>query len=114
MATSMTGRRAPKTGREGRQAVVKVLIRAAILLVLGTLLTMTGTPVEVILAYYGLYFVLVLPLYRLGAGPPAALAVGTALVLPQVRFVVAGAAVRERAVSVAAWSICWSPAVILR
>ncbi|GAA3195903.1 MULTISPECIES: DUF418 domain-containing protein [Streptomyces] len=87
----MTGRRAPKTGREGRQAVVKVLIRAAILLVLGTLLTMTGTPVEVILAYYGLYFVLVLPLYRLGAGPLAALAVGTALVLPQVRFVVAGA-----------------------
>ncbi|TSB32737.1 DUF418 domain-containing protein [Streptomyces benahoarensis] len=84
----MTGRRTPKTGREGRQAVAKVLIRAAILLVLGTLLTKTGTPIEVILAFYGLYFVLVLPLYRLGAGRLAAIAVGTALVLPQVRFMV--------------------------
>ncbi|MFB7112525.1 DUF418 domain-containing protein [Streptomyces sp. NPDC056190] len=84
----ITGRRTPKTGRAGRQAVVKVVIRAVILLALGTALTMRGTPVDVILAFYGLYFLLVLPLYRLSAGPLAAIAVGMALVLPQVLYVV--------------------------
>ncbi|GED89882.1 DUF418 domain-containing protein [Streptomyces sp. 6-11-2] len=84
----ITGRRTPKTGRAGRQAVVKVVIRAMILLALGTALTMSGTPVDVILAFYGLYFLLVLPVYRLSAGPLAAIAVGTALVLPQVLYVV--------------------------
>ncbi|WP_328429588.1 DUF418 domain-containing protein [Streptomyces sp. NBC_00443] len=84
----ITGRSSPKTGRAGRQAVAKVLIRAMILLALGTALTMSGTPVEVILAFYGVYFLLVLPLYRLGTGPLAAIAAGTALVLPQVLYVV--------------------------
>ena len=84
----ITGRSAPKTGRAGRQAVAKVIIRAVILLALGTALTMTGTPVEVILAFYGVYFLLVLPLYRLSAGTLAAIAVGTALVTPQVLYAV--------------------------
>ncbi|MGW1715529.1 heparan-alpha-glucosaminide N-acetyltransferase domain-containing protein [Streptomyces sp. NPDC002156] len=84
----MTGRRVPKTGREGRQAVAKVLIRAVLLVALGTWLTSTGTPVEVILAYYGLCFVLVLPFHRLRAGALAAIAAGTALVLPQLLYVV--------------------------
>ncbi|MFH8476426.1 DUF418 domain-containing protein [Streptomyces sp. NPDC018000] len=84
----ITGRVTPKTGRAGRQAVAKVVIRAVILLALGTALTMSGIPVDVILAFYGLYFLLVLPLYRLSAGPLAAIAVGTALVLPQVLYVV--------------------------
>ncbi|MFJ5530201.1 DUF418 domain-containing protein [Streptomyces sp. NPDC093261] len=83
----ITGRRAPKTGQAGRQAVAKVVIRAVILLALGSALTMWGTPVDVILAFYGLYFLLVLPLYRLSAGPLATLAVGTALVLPQLDYV---------------------------
>jgi uncharacterized membrane protein YeiB len=84
----ITGRSAPKTGRVGRQAVAKVIIRAVILLALGLALTMTGTPVEVILAFYGVYFLLVLPLYQLGAGPLAVIAAGTALVMPQVLYVV--------------------------
>jgi uncharacterized membrane protein YeiB len=84
----VTGRRTPKTGRAGRQAVAKVIIRAVILLAAGTVLTMSGTPVEVILAFYGVYFLLVLPLYRLSAGPLAVMAAGTALVLPQVLYVV--------------------------
>ncbi|GHD37650.1 transporter [Streptomyces mirabilis] len=84
----ITGRRTPKTGRAGRQAVAKVVIRALILLVLGTALTLTGTPVEVILAFYSLYFLLVLPLYRLGARPLAVIAVSGALILPQILYVV--------------------------
>jgi hypothetical protein len=66
--------------------MAKVVIRAAILLAVGTALTATGTPVEVILAFYGLYFLLVLPLYRLGAGALAAIAAGTALVGPQLLY----------------------------
>jgi hypothetical protein len=53
---------------------------------LGTALTSTGTPVVPILAFYGLFFLLVLPLYRLGAGPPALIAVGWALVGPQLLY----------------------------
>lgn len=41
-----------------------------------------------ILAFYGLYFLLVLPLYRLGARPLAVIAAGSALALPQVLYVV--------------------------
>ncbi|MFC9502637.1 DUF418 domain-containing protein [Streptomyces sp. NPDC057002] len=87
----ITGRRTPKRGRAGRQAVAKVVIRALVLLVLGTALTLTDTPVEVILAFYGLYFLLVLPLYRLSARPLAIIAAAGALVLPQVLYVVQGA-----------------------
>jgi uncharacterized membrane protein YeiB len=82
----ITGRRTPKTGRAGRQAVAKVVIRAVILLVLGTALTMTGTPVVPILAFYGLFFLLVLPLYRLGTKPLALIAAGWALVGPQLLY----------------------------
>jgi len=68
-----------------------VVIRAVILLVLGTALTLSGTPVEVILAFYGLYFLLVLPLYCLGARALAIIAAASALVLPQVLYVIQGA-----------------------
>jgi uncharacterized membrane protein YeiB len=83
----ITGRRTPKTGLAGRQAVAKVVIRAVILLALGTALTMTGTPVVPILAFYGLFFLLVLPLCRLGAKPLAMIAAGWALVGPQLLYV---------------------------
>ncbi|PXX63854.1 putative membrane protein YeiB [Nocardia tenerifensis] len=84
----ITGRRVPKTGRAGRQARVKVLIRAGILLVIGTALTASGTKVEVILAYYGLYFLLALPLARLRATTLAVLAAVGALVSPPIVFAV--------------------------
>ncbi|NEA98579.1 DUF418 domain-containing protein [Streptomyces sp. SID13726] len=99
----MTGRRAPKTGRAGRQAVAKVVIRALVLLALGTWLTSTGTPVEVILAFYGLYFLLVLPLYRLSAAPLAIIAAAAALVLPQVLYIVQHALPADGAEGVWAW-----------
>ncbi|MFE7766282.1 DUF418 domain-containing protein [Streptomyces sp. NPDC057438] len=82
----ITGRRTPKTGLAGRQAVAKVIIRAVILVALGTALTLTGTPVVPILAFYGLFFLLVLPLYRLGAKPLALIAAAWALVGPQLLY----------------------------
>jgi uncharacterized membrane protein YeiB len=82
----IAGRRTPKTGLAGRQAVAKVIIRAVILMALGTALTLTGTPVVPILAFYGLFFLLVLPLYRLGAKPLALIAVGWAMVGPQLLY----------------------------
>ncbi|OLZ63811.1 hypothetical protein AV521_37650 [Streptomyces sp. IMTB 2501] len=99
----ITGRRTPKTGLAGRQAVAKVVIRALVLLVLGTALTMSGTPVEVILAFYGLYFLLVLPLYRLGARPLAVIAAASALVLPQLLYVIQYALPADGADGVWAW-----------
>jgi uncharacterized membrane protein YeiB len=99
----ITGRRTPKTGREGRQAVAKVVIRALVLLVMGTALTMSGTPVEVILAFYGLYFLLVLPLYRLSAGPLAIIAATSALVMPQVLYVIRHALPADGAEGIWAW-----------
>jgi uncharacterized membrane protein YeiB len=84
----ITGRSVPKAGRAGRQAVAKVVIRAVVLLVVGTALTMAGSPVEVILGFYGVCFLLVLPLYRLSAGRLAVVAAAGALVLPQVLYLV--------------------------
>ncbi|GHE91179.1 transporter [Streptomyces longispororuber] len=92
----MTGR-TPRTGRAGRRAVAKVVVRAVVLLALGTALTMTDTPVEVILAFYGLYFLLVLPLYRLSARTLAEIAVVAALVLPQLLFLIVRAVYEDGA-----------------
>ncbi|MEU5873590.1 DUF418 domain-containing protein [Glycomyces sp. NPDC047369] len=64
----------PKTGRPLRQAVVKIAIRAVLLLALGTWLTSTGTSIVVILAFYGLYFLLALPFVKLRARTLAILA----------------------------------------
>jgi uncharacterized membrane protein YeiB len=99
----ITGRRTPKTGRAGRQAVAKVVIRALVLLAVGTALTMSGTPVEVILPFYGLYFLLVLPLYRLSARPLAIIAAASALVLPQLLYVVQHALPADGVGGVWAW-----------
>ncbi|WP_053728889.1 DUF418 domain-containing protein [Streptomyces sp. WM6378] len=82
----ITGRRATKTGEAGRRAVARVVVRALILLALGSALTATGTPVEVILAYYAVYFLLALPLRKLSAGRLALIAAGGALALPQALY----------------------------
>ncbi|MFF7901690.1 DUF418 domain-containing protein [Streptomyces sp. NPDC088817] len=84
----LTGRPCPRTGRAGRQAMARVVIRALVLVALGYALTALGTGVDVILSFYGLLFLAVLPLYRLRAGVLALIAAATALVLPQILFVV--------------------------
>ncbi|MGW1672982.1 DUF418 domain-containing protein [Streptomyces sp. NPDC002324] len=84
----ITGRPQPRTGRAGRQAVTRMVIRSVVLIALGFALTALDTDVDVILAFYGLTFLVILPLYRLRARTLALLAAAGALVLPQVLYVV--------------------------
>ncbi|WP_030249917.1 MULTISPECIES: DUF418 domain-containing protein [unclassified Streptomyces] len=82
----IAGRREPKTGLAGRQARARIVIRALVLLALGTALTMLKTGILVILAFYGVYFLLALPLVRLRAKTLAVLATALALVGPQAAY----------------------------
>ncbi|MDF3142836.1 MULTISPECIES: DUF418 domain-containing protein [unclassified Streptomyces] len=82
----IAGRREPKTGLAGRQAKARIAIRAMILLVLGTVMAMEYGDI-VILAFYGVYFLLALFLVRLSARTLAIIAAGLALVTPQLAFV---------------------------
>ncbi|MDQ1032127.1 putative membrane protein YeiB [Streptomyces umbrinus] len=84
----ITGRPHPRTGRAGRQAVGRILIRSVVLVVLGFALTALDTDVDVILAFYGLTFLVVLPLYRLRVRTLAAVGAACALVMPQLLHVV--------------------------
>ncbi|WP_189785466.1 DUF418 domain-containing protein [Streptomyces capitiformicae] len=82
----IAGRREPKTGLAGRQARARIVIRAAILLVLGTALAMTNFGGAGILNFYALYFLLALPLLRLRARTLATIAVALAVVTPQLAY----------------------------
>jgi uncharacterized membrane protein len=83
----ITGRQKPDaTWRHG----VRITIRAVVLIVLGTFLTLLGTPVAVILAYYGIYFLLALPFLRLRAPALFSIAAVVALVGPVVSVLARG------------------------
>ncbi|MER6421491.1 DUF418 domain-containing protein [Streptomyces sp. NPDC001137] len=82
----IAGRFEPKSGPAGRQAKARIAIRAVILLALGTVMAMEYGGV-IILGFYGVYFLLALPLVRLSAGTLAMIAAGLALVMPQLAFV---------------------------
>ncbi|MFD7241128.1 DUF418 domain-containing protein [Streptomyces massasporeus] len=83
----IAGRLEPKTGLAGRQAKARIAIRAVVLLALGTVLAMEYGDI-IILAYYGVYFLLALLVVRLSAKTLAITAAGIALVMPQLAFVV--------------------------
>ncbi|MFG6199723.1 DUF418 domain-containing protein [Nonomuraea sp. JJY05] len=78
----IAGRREPKTGLAGRQAKARIAIRAVILLALGTAMAMVYGGV-IILNFYGVFFLLALPLVRLRARTLAITAAVLALVTPQ-------------------------------
>lgn len=102
----ITGRPTPRTGRDGRQAVGRVVIRGVVLIGLGFALTALGTSIDVILASYGLIFLAVLPLYRLRAATLAMIAAAGALVLPQVLYVI------QQSIYDGTWSdtvVAWDP-----
>jgi uncharacterized membrane protein YeiB len=84
----ITGRPQARTGRAGRQAVARIVLRAVVLIALGYALTALDTEVEVILSFYGVLFLAVLPLYRLRAATLALIAAAGALILPQVLYAV--------------------------
>ncbi|MET9818852.1 DUF418 domain-containing protein [Streptomyces sp. NPDC006355] len=82
----IAGRFEPRTGLAGRRAKARIAIRAVILLVLGSVLAIEYGDV-IILGFYGVYFLLALPLLRLSARTLAIIAAGLALVTPQLAFV---------------------------
>jgi len=67
-------------------AVVPTLIRAALIALCGVALMLLGTPVVVILAYFAVWFVLVLPFRRLGVRALIAVALGWAVAGPPLSF----------------------------
>ncbi|GHH01288.1 membrane protein [Streptomyces lanatus] len=81
----LAGRFEPKTDLAGRQAKARIAIRAVILLALGTAMAMEYGGV-IILGFYGVYFLLALPLVRLSARTLAITAAALALVTPQLAF----------------------------
>ncbi|WP_107467406.1 DUF418 domain-containing protein [Streptomyces sp. MA5143a] len=81
----LAGRREPKTGLAGRQARARIAIRAVVLLALGTVMAMEYGGV-IILGFYGVYFLLALPLVRLSTKALAITAAAFALVTPQLAF----------------------------
>ncbi|QVQ54798.1 DUF1624 domain-containing protein [Spiractinospora alimapuensis] len=84
----ISGKGEPIRGAPARTVALRVLVRAAILVFLGGIVEMLGTPIAIILVYYGLFFVLALPFLRLGAMGLAVAAATVAVVGPQVSFLV--------------------------
>ncbi|MGA6161789.1 DUF418 domain-containing protein [Amycolatopsis magusensis] len=82
----IAGRLEPKTGLAGRQARARIVIRAVILFAMGAVLAMTDAGTVVILAYYGVYFLLALPLLRLRARTLAIIAAVLAVLTPLAKF----------------------------
>jgi uncharacterized membrane protein YeiB len=82
----IAGRLEPKTGLAGRQSKARIVIRAVILLVVGTALAMTDFGGAVIINFYAVFFLLALPLVRLRARTLATIAVALAVVTPQLAY----------------------------
>ncbi|MEU8517077.1 heparan-alpha-glucosaminide N-acetyltransferase domain-containing protein [Kitasatospora sp. NPDC048722] len=82
----IAGRSEPKTGLAGRQAKVRIAIRAGVLIAMGTVLAAAGAGSVVILAFYGVYFLLALPLLRLRARTLAIIAAVLAVVTPLLQY----------------------------
>lgn len=78
----MSGRTRPHTGRRLVDTRLRVLVRCALLLVLGALCTLLDTPVAIILGFYAAWLALALPLLRLAPRSLLALAAATALTGP--------------------------------
>lgn len=79
----LTGGAAPRVDRDVRRSVV---VRALLVALVGLVLGGLPSGLAVILAYYGVLFLVALPLLRLRPAALAALAAGLALVAPVVSF----------------------------
>jgi uncharacterized membrane protein len=83
-----TGGTHPLGGRSWRERAAAIAVRATAIGAIGLILGDFDAPVLVILPYYALLFLFALPLLRLGPRPLIALAVGAALVVPMLSFLV--------------------------
>ncbi|WP_313823482.1 heparan-alpha-glucosaminide N-acetyltransferase domain-containing protein [Citricoccus sp.] len=75
-----TGGSSPQRGRELSGSRVGTAVRAGILLLLGMLLAVFDPPAGIILSYYGVMFLLAIPLLGAGVKTLMALAVGFAVI----------------------------------
>ncbi|GAA2817048.1 heparan-alpha-glucosaminide N-acetyltransferase domain-containing protein [Saccharopolyspora taberi] len=86
----LSGRDVPPTGAALRDARLRIAVRAGLLLVFGVALAKateaTGFLLTVIIAFYGLYFLLAVPFVRMSARGLGISAVVAALVGPQLSF----------------------------
>lgn len=84
----ISGRAAPYRGQDANRVAVRILVRASILVLLGGFVELLGTPIAIILVYYGLFFALALPFLRLRAPALAAVAAAIALIGPQLSYLI--------------------------
>ena len=84
----VTGRRTPVRGTVRARASGAIAVRALSLVLLGLVLGELDTGIAIILAYYGVLFLLALPFLGLRARPLLALAVAWAVVVPVLSHVV--------------------------
>ncbi|MDS1270993.1 heparan-alpha-glucosaminide N-acetyltransferase domain-containing protein [Lipingzhangella sp. LS1_29] len=84
----ISGRETPPLGGHLRAIRGRVLARAVPLVLLGIAVELLGTPVAIILVYYGVFFVLAVPLLGLRAPALAGIAAATALIGPQLSYLV--------------------------
>jgi uncharacterized membrane protein YeiB len=78
----MSRRGLAQGGGEARRVRTRIAIRAVILIAAGTGLTMLGTTISVIIPYYGVFFLLAMPVLRVSARTLAIMAAVVALVGP--------------------------------
>lgn len=83
----MSGGSQPSEGAQLRTARVRIAVRAVLLFLLGLVLGSLQVPAMVILSFYGVLFLLSIPLLRLRATALATTAAVFAVVAPQLSFV---------------------------
>lgn len=86
-----TGGRHPVEGQARTAAAASLAVRALLIAFIGLVLGYTDTPVDVILVYYGVLFLLAIPLIGLRPGVLASLAIIIALAAPVFMLVIGDA-----------------------
>lgn len=87
----LSGGREPHTGAMGRTTAGRVAVRGAVLMLVGwslnAVIAASGSHLTVIITYYGLYFLMVLPFLRMAADRVAFVALAALVIGPQLLFV---------------------------
>lgn len=84
----LSGGAEPRRGRQGKQAMLRITVRALVIGAVGLALAQLHTPVMVILPYYALYFLLCLPLLRLRWQTLAIMAATLTVLGPIISFLI--------------------------